>query len=81
MLYIVVSITCMRADLRTRNWGDVICVYTGMVLQIMSTDTDTDTDQLYSSLNDNMLHPAQSGFRPGYLTVSCTLSFLNHVYI
>ena len=28
-----------------------------------------------------MLHPAQFGFRPGFSTVTCTLSFLNYIYL
>ena len=28
-----------------------------------------------------MLHPAQFGFRPGFFTVTCTLSLLNYIYL
>ncbi len=39
-------------------------------------------DQLYKYLDaNNMLHPAQSGFRPGFSTVSSTVSFLNSIYV
>ena len=39
-------------------------------------------DQLYSFLEDhNLLHPAQSGFRPAHSTITCTLSVLNDIYL
>ena len=38
-------------------------------------------DQLYRYLDENnLLHPAQSGFRPGHSTVSSTVIFLNSIY-